>query len=64
MKMKKKYLAPRIEIATCILDSFIATSPNQGGDSNLPDATKPIEPTDEIGELHSKQFDAWTTWDE
>lgn len=62
--MKKKYIAPRIEIATCILDSFIATSPGQGGDSELEDKKESIEKTEEIGELHSKQYDAWSSWDE
>lgn len=65
MKMKKKYIAPRVEIATCILDSFIATSPGQGGDSQVGgDGISSVTPTDEIDNMHAKQFDAWSSWDE
>lgn len=63
--MKKKYIAPRVETATCILDSFIATSPGQGGDSQVgDDGLSSVTPTDEIDNMHAKQFDAWSSWDE
>ena len=57
--MKKKYIIPRIEISICVLENFIAASPTRSGNVTVDDKT-----TDEDVDLHAKQFDAWSSWDE
>lgn len=62
--MKKKYIIPRVEISICVLENFIATSPTRSGNVTIDDKTTDLKTTDEDVDLHAKQFDAWTAWDE
>lgn len=62
--MKKKYIIPRIEISICVLENFIATSPTSSGNVTVDDTTSGLDKTEEDVNLHAKQFDAWSSWDE
>lgn len=76
--MKKKYIMPEVEITSCYLEhSFLAGSDptqNQGtelgnkeNNPNIPDVTQPSIPTvgnEEEVTLGSKQYNAWSSWDE
>lgn len=71
--MKNKYVIPQIWIAkTECLTHFLAGSRSGsgggviGGDDDNNQEKPPVTPTPSGGGLiqHSKQFDAWASWDE
>lgn len=60
--MKKKYIIPNIEVASCLLEGFIAASKHDG-DTTVDDEKKDIDTSDEVI-IKAKQFTAWDTWDD
>lgn len=65
--MKKKYIAPKVEITFCYLEHSLLA----GSDiSKKPQSELPGQPTTTIPEEKddidqgAKQFDAWASWDE
>ncbi len=76
--MKKKYIMPKVEITSCYLEhSFLAGSDptksqgselgNTPGNPNKPDESQTEIPTvgnEEDVTLGSKQYNAWSSWDE
>lgn len=63
--MRKIYITPKIVVAECIVESFIAAT-IKGGDSDVDGNTSEIRPGDDDDEYiqHSKQFTAWDAWDD
>mgnify|MGYP000031530616 FL=1 len=65
--MKKKYIAPKVEITFCYLEhSLLAGSdPSRKPEVLMPEGPKsPIEETGEDIDQGAKGFDAWSSWDE
>lgn len=65
--MKKKYIAPKVEITFCYLEhSLLAGSdPSRKPEVQMPEESKSsIEETEEDIDQGAKGFDAWSSWDE
>lgn len=65
--MKKKYIAPKVEITYCYLEhSLLAGSdPSKKPTVQLPEGSETtIEETGEDIDQGAKGFDAWSSWDE
>lgn len=65
--MKKKYIAPKVEITFCYLEhSLLAVSdPSRKPEVQMPEGSKSsIEETEEDIDQGAKGFDAWSSWDE
>lgn len=66
--MKKKYIAPKVEITFCYLEhSLLAGSGDPS--SRKPEVQMPEGPKSSIEETEdidqgAKGFDAWSSWDE
>ena len=65
--MKKKYIAPKVEITFCYLEhSLLAGSdPSRKPEVQMREGSKSsIEETEEDIDQGAKGFDAWSSWDE